>query len=281
MKQYLDLLKDIKDNGLEKTDRTGVGTYSLFGRQIRCNLQEGFPLITTKKMFTKGIIVELLWFLRGDTNIKFLHDHNVHIWDEWADENGDLGPVYGKQWRNWTNMVKKGGWVDEYYENEPIDQINNLIKDLRNNPFSRRLIVSAWNPIDIPNMSLPPCHCLFQFNVRPDKNGKPEFLDCQLYQRSCDVFLGVPFNIASYALLTMMIANVVGMKPGDFVHTFGDVHIYKNHLEQVNEQLSRDPHPLPTMCINEQVKEIDQYVLEDFVLENYTYHPKIDAPIAI
>lgn len=287
MKQYLDLLKDIKDNGIEKTDRTGVGTYSLFGKQIRFNLQEGFPLITTKKMFTKGIIVELLWFLRGDTNIQFLHDHNVHIWDEWADKNGELGPVYGYQWRSWPNMVKKGGhpgnaeWLDEYWENEPIDQIRGLIHDLKNNPFSRRHIVTAWNPSNIESMALPPCHCLFQFNVRPSENGTPEYLDCQLYQRSCDVFLGVPFNIASYALFTMMVANVVGMKPGDFIHTFGDVHIYKNHLNQVNEQLSREPYPLPKMVINKNANNIFEYCLEDFTMENYMCHSKISAPIAI
>lgn len=277
MQQYLDLLRDIKDNGIEKTDRTGVGTYSLFGRQIRCDLSKGFPLLTTKKMFTKGVIVELLWFLKGETNVKFLHEHNVHIWDEWADQNGDLGPVYGKQWRNWV----AGGTLLPHGKPESIDQISNLINDLKTNPFSRRHIISAWNPADIPKMALAPCHCLVQFNVRPDKDGNPKFLDCQLYQRSCDVFLGVPFNIASYALLTMMIANVVEMEPGDFVHTFGDVHIYKNHVDQVEEQLGRETYPLPTMTVNPEVNDIFGYTLDDFSLTNYKCHPKIEAPIAI
>jgi len=284
---YLELLHYVRHNGVEKEDRTGVGTISQFGAQLRYDLQEGFPLLTTKKMFTRGIIHELLWFLKGETNIQYLLDNDVHIWDEWADENGDLGPIYGHQWRSWPNYVRKGGcigntdWIEEYHENEPIDQIKDLIENLKKDPFSRRHIVSAWNPADIPDMALAPCHCLFQFNVRPDKNGDPEFLDCQLYQRSCDIFLGVPFNIASYALFTMMIAQVVGLKAGHFIHTFGDVHVYKNHLDQVDEQLRRDPFPSPRMMINPDVKNIDDFTIGDFKVAGYRCHPKIDAPIAV
>lgn len=264
MKQYLDLLREIRDNGVVKTDRTGVGTKSIFGHQMRFNLQDGFPLLTTKKVFLKGIIYELLWFLKGDTNIKFLTDHNVHIWDEWADENGDLGYVYGKQWRSW-----------ETTDGRVIDQISQVVDLIKNHPDSRRILVTAWNPADIDKMALPPCHCLFQFYVADGK------LSCQLYQRSADTFLGVPFNIASYALLTMMLAQVCGLEPGEFIHTTGDTHIYLNHLDQVNEQLSREPRPLPKMIINPDVKSIFDFKYEDFQLEGYDPWPAIKAPVAV
>ena len=264
MKQYLDLLREIRDNGMTKTDRTGVGTKSIFGHQMRFNLQDGFPLLTTKKVFLKGIIYELLWFLKGDTNIKFLTDHNVHIWDEWADENGDLGYVYGKQWRSW-----------EATDGRVIDQISQVVDLIKNHPNSRRILVTAWNPAEIDKMALPPCHCLFQFYVADGK------LSCQLYQRSADTFLGVPFNIASYALLTMMLAQVCGLEPGEFIHTTGDTHIYLNHLDQVNEQLSREPRPLPKMIINPDVKSIFDFKYEDFKLEGYDPYPAIKAPVAV
>ena len=264
MQQYLDLLKHILETGSTKTDRTGTGTTSYFGYQMRFNLQEGFPLVTTKKVHMKSIIYELLWFLKGETNIKYLKDHNVKIWDEWADENGELGPVYGKQWRSWEG---KDGVV--------IDQVSDAIKQIKNNPDSRRIIVSAWNVADLPKMALMPCHTIFQFYVADGK------LSCQLYQRSADVFLGVPFNIASYALLTLMIAQVCDLEPGDFVHTFGDVHIYSNHIEQVNLQLSRTPYALPTMKLNPSVKNIFDFTFEDFTLENYQSHPAIKAPVAV
>ena len=264
MKQYLDLLREIRDNGVTKTDRTGVGTKSIFGHQMRFNLQDGFPLLTTKKVFLKGIIYELLWFLKGDTNIKFLTDHNVHIWDEWADENGDLGYVYGKQWRSW-----------EATDGRVIDQISQVVDLIKNHPNSRRILVTAWNPAEIDKMALPPCHCLFQFYVADGK------LSCQLYQRSADTFLGVPFNIASYALLTMMLAQVCGLEPGEFIHTTGDTHIYLNHLNQVNEQLSREPRPLPKMIINPDVKSIFDFKYEDFKLEGYDPYPAIKAPVAV
>lgn len=264
MKQYLDLLREIRDNGVTKTDRTGVGTKSIFGHQMRFNLQDGFPLLTTKKVFLKGIIYELLWFLKGDTNIKFLTDHNVHIWDEWADENGDLGYVYGKQWRSW-----------EATDGRVIDQISQVVDLIKNHPDSRRILVTAWNPAEIDKMALPPCHCLFQFYVADGK------LSCQLYQRSADTFLGVPFNIASYSLLTMMLAQVCGLEPGEFIHTTGDTHIYLNHLEQVNEQLSREPRPLPKMIINPDVKSIFDFKYEDFKLEGYDPYPAIKAPVAV
>lgn len=264
MKQYLDLLREIRDNGVIKTDRTGVGTKSIFGHQMRFNLQDGFPLLTTKKVFLKGIIYELLWFLKGDTNIKFLTDHNVHIWDEWADENGDLGYVYGKQWRSW-----------EATDGRVIDQISQVVDLIKNHPNSRRILVTAWNPAEIDKMALPPCHCLFQFYVADGK------LSCQLYQRSADTFLGVPFNIASYALLTMMLAQVCGLEPGEFIHTTGDTHIYLNHLDQVNEQLSREPRPLPKMIINPDVKSIFDFKYEDFKLEGYDPYPAIKAPVAV
>ncbi len=264
MKQYLDLMRTILDEGHYKADRTGTGTYSIFGYQMRFDLQKGFPLLTTKKLHLRSIIYELLWFLRGDTNIQYLHDHNVTIWDEWADEHGDLGPVYGKQWRSW-----------EAPDGRVIDQITSLIEQLKRNPDSRRLIVSAWNPADVDQMALPPCHTMFQFYANDGQ------LSCQLYQRSADVFLGVPFNIASYALLTMMVAQVCGLKAKDFVHTFGDAHIYSNHVEQAKLQLSRDPRPLPQMRINPEVKDIFDFQYEDFTLENYDPHPHIKAEVAV
>ena len=264
MKQYLDLMRTILDEGHYKADRTGTGTYSIFGYQMRFDLQKGFPLLTTKKLHLRSIIYELLWFLRGDTNIQYLHDHNVTIWDEWADENGDLGPVYGKQWRSW-----------EAPDGRVIDQITNLIEQIKRNPDSRRLMVSAWNPADVDQMALPPCHTMFQFYV---SNGE---LSCQLYQRSADVFLGVPFNIASYALLTMMVAQVCGLKAKDFVHTFGDAHIYSNHVEQAKLQLSRAPRPLPQMRINPAVNSIFDFQYEDFTLENYDPHPHIKAEVSV
>ncbi|MGB0166470.1 MAG: thymidylate synthase [Luteibaculum sp.] len=264
MEQYHKLLEHILETGVDKSDRTGTGTRSVFGYQMRFNLQEGFPLVTTKKLHLRSIIHELLWFLQGDTNIKYLKDNGVSIWDEWADENGNLGPVYGHQWRSWPNP--NGG---------SIDQISNLVKGLKNNPNSRRHIVSAWNVPDIENMALPPCHCLFQFYVA---NGK---LSCQLYQRSADVFLGVPFNIASYALLTQMLAQVCDLEMGDFVHTFGDAHLYSNHFEQAQLQLSRSYFPLPEMKINPEVKDIFSFQFEDFELLNYQSHPHIKAPVAV
>ncbi|MEM7098960.1 MAG: thymidylate synthase [Pseudomonadota bacterium] len=264
MKQYLDLMRHVRDNGTFKSDRTGTGTYSVFGHQMRFDLSEGFPLVTTKKMFLKGIIHELLWFLSGSTNIKYLTDHNVHIWDEWADEHGELGPVYGSQWRSWPGP-----------DGATIDQISRVVHDIKHNPDSRRHIVSAWNVAEVDNMALPPCHSLFQFYVADNK------LSCQLYQRSADIFLGVPFNIASYALLTMMIAQVAELEVGDFVHTFGDAHIYANHLEQVDKQLDRVPQPMPQMELNPEVKDIFGFTYEDFKLLNYVSHDAIKAPIAV
>ena len=264
MKQYLQLLQHVKDNGIIKTDRTGTGTKSVFGYQMRFDLSEGFPCVTTKKLHLKSIIHELLWFLKGDTNIKYLNDNVVRIWNEWADENGDLGHVYGYQWRSWQTA-----------NGESIDQITKLIHDLKNNPDSRRHIVSAWNVADIDNMALPPCHTFFQFYVADNK------LSCQLYQRSADLFLGVPFNIASYALLTLMVAQVCGYKPGDFVHTFGDAHIYLNHMEQIELQLSREPRALPTMKINPEVNDIFSFKYEDFELVNYDPHPHIKGVVSV
>ena len=264
MQQYLDLVKHIIDTGTDKNDRTGTGTRSVFGYQMRFNLEDEFPLITTKKCHLKSIIYELLWFLQGDTNINYLKEHNVKIWDEWADENGDLGPVYGKQWRSWQGA-----------DGVEVDQVKELIHTIKTNPDSRRMIISAWNVAELPKMKLMPCHCLFQFYVA---NGK---LSCQLYQRSADVFLGVPFNIASYALLTMMIAQVCELQPGEFVHSFGDVHLYNNHFEQANLQLTRTPFPLPQMKINTAVKDIFNFKFEDFELLNYESHPAIKAPVAV
>lgn len=264
MKQYLDLINHVLNNGVKKQDRTGTGTISVFGYQTRFNLSEGFPLVTTKKLHLRSIIHELLWFLKGDTNIQYLKENNVSIWDEWADENGDLGPVYGFQWRSWPTP-----------DGRHIDQITQVIDQIKKSPDSRRLIVSAWNVAEIDRMALPPCHAFFQFYVADGK------LSCQLYQRSADVFLGVPFNIASYALLTLMVAQVTGYKPGDFIHTFGDTHLYLNHLEQANLQVSRDPKPLPTMRLNPSVKSILDFKFEDFTLENYDPHPHIKAPVAI
>lgn len=264
MRQYLDYLRHIKAHGTKKEDRTGTGTISVFGYQMRFDLAEGFPLLTTKKVFTKGIIHELLWFIAGDTNIKYLQDNGVSIWDEWADENGDLGPVYGYQWRNWP--ARDGG---------KIDQLVKLIDTIKKNPDSRRLMVTAWNPADVDKMALPPCHALFQFYVADGK------LSCQLYQRSCDSFLGVPFNIASYALLTEMIAHVTGLKPGEFVWTGGDCHIYNNHFDQVDLQLSRDPRPLPKLVIKREVDSIFDFKFGDFEIKDYDPHPGIKAPIAV
>jgi len=279
MQQYLQLLQHILDNGIEKSDRTGTGTISYFGYQMRFDLQKGFPLVTTKKLHLKSIIYELLWFLKGETNIAYLNEHGVTIWDEWADENGELGPVYGKQWRSWS--AGPGG---EGADGKIIDQISDVIKQIKTNPDSRRLIVSAWNVADLPKMALMPCHVLFQFYITPPPpegaGGRPK-LSCQLYQRSADVFLGVPFNIASYALLTMMIAQVCGLEPGEFIHTFGDAHIYSNHMEQVKLQLSRTPYPPPTMKLNPSVKNIFDFKFEDFALGNYQCHPAIKAPIAV
>ncbi len=277
MKQYLDLMRYVKEQGVYKSDRTGTGTYSVFGYQMRFDLQQGFPLVTTKKCHLRSIIHELLWFLKGDTNIGYLKDNSVSIWDEWATPEGDLGPVYGKQWRSWEGA-----------NGETVDQISDLIAEIKKNPDSRRLVISAWNPSVLPDVSvspkenaangkqaLPPCHCLFQFYVL---NGR---LSCQLYQRSADIFLGVPFNIASYAVLTMMIAQVCDLELGDFVHTFGDAHLYSNHMEQVDEQLSREPLPLPTMKLNPEVKDLFEFKFEDFTLENYQFHPHIKAPVAV
>ncbi|MDE2464835.1 MAG: thymidylate synthase [Alphaproteobacteria bacterium] len=264
MQQYLDLMKRALTEGVEKRDRTGTGTRSIFGHQMRFDLAAGFPLVTTKKLFTKAIIVELLWFLRGDTNVGFLHAHNVTIWDEWADASGELGPVYGHQWRSWPDG--KGGHIDQIVE---------LVQAIKTNPDSRRLIVTAWNPADISQMALPPCHCLFQFYVAEGR------LSCQLYQRSADIFLGVPFNIASYALLTLMLAQVCGLKPGEFIHSLGDAHLYLNHLDQAREQLARTPYPLPTMRINPEVMDLFAFRLEDFELVNYRAHPHIKAEVAV
>ena len=271
MQQYLQLLNHIINTGNDKSDRTGTGTRSVFGYQLRFNLSEGFPLVTTKKAHLKSIIHELLWFLKGETNIAYLKENNVKIWDEWADANGDLGPVYGKQWRSWQGA-----------DGVEVDQIKDLIHQLKTNPDSRRLIVSAWNVADLPKMNLMPCHCLFQFYTAPSKTvGGKRTLSCQLYQRSADVFLGVPFNIASYALFTMMVAQVCDMLPGEFIHSFGDVHLYNNHFEQANLQLSRAPFPLPQVKINEAVKDIFEFKFEDFELENYQSHPAIKAPVAV
>ncbi len=264
MKQYHDLLKHILDNGTEKSDRTGTGTKAVFGYQTRFNLAEGFPMVTTKKLHLKSIVYELLWFLMGDTNVAYLNQHGVSIWNEWANTEGELGPVYGKQWRSWEGA-----------NGETVDQITWLINEIKRNPDSRRLVVSAWNPVDLPQMALSPCHCLFQFYVADGK------LSCQLYQRSADSFLGVPFNIASYALLTMMVAQVCDLELGDFIHTFGDLHLYNNHIEQAQLQLSREPHPLPTMKINPSVKNIFDFKFDDFTLENYHPHPHIKAAVAV
>ncbi len=264
MRVYLDLLQRILDEGIDKEDRTGTGTRSVFGHQMRFDLGAGFPLLTTKKLHLKSIIVELLWFLRGDTNVAFLHEHGVSIWDEWADKTGDLGPVYGRQWRSWA--TPDGG---------RIDQIQWVLEEIRRNPDSRRLVVTAWNPSDIGDMALPPCHCLFQFYVVKGR------LSCQLYQRSADVFLGVPFNIASYALLTMMMAQVSGLEPGDFIHTFGDVHLYRNHFEQAHEQLSRTPRALPVMTLNPKASSLFDFTYDDFTLSDYDPHPHIKAAVAV
>ena len=264
MRQYLDLMERVLAEGVEKRDRTGVGTRSIFGHQLRFDLNRGFPLVTTKKLHVKSIIYELLWFLRGDTNVKYLDDHGVTIWDEWADENGDLGPVYGRQWRAWPTA-----------DGRSIDQIANVVSEIRRNPDSRRLIVTAWNPGENERMALSPCHCLFQFYVADGA------LSCQLYQRSADVFLGVPFNIASYALLTLMMAQVTGLRPGAFIHSFGDTHLYLNHLEQARLQLTRSPRPLPTLKINPAVKDLFAFHYEDFALEGYEPHPHIKAAVAV
>jgi thymidylate synthase len=264
MQAYLDLVKHILENGTDKTDRTGTGTRSVFGYQMRFDLNEGFPMVTTKKLHLRSIIHELLWFLKGETNVKYLKENGVSIWDEWADENGELGPVYGKQWRSWTGA-----------DGKTHDQIVDLIQQIKKSPDSRRLIVSAWNVAELPKMALMPCHTLFQFYVADGK------LSCQLYQRSADVFLGVPFNIASYALLTMMVAQVCDLQLGDFVHTFGDVHLYNNHFEQAQLQLTRTPYPLPKMKINPDVKDIFGFTFEDFTLEGYQSHPAIKAPVAV
>ena len=264
MKQYLDLVRHVMEHGVDKEDRTGTGTRSVFGYQLRCDLADGFPLLTTKKVHLKSIIYELLWFLRGDTNVRWLQEHGVRIWNEWADENGDLGPVYGSQWRAWPDG--NGG---------TIDQIAQVIDQIKTTPDSRRIMVSAWNVAEVPTMKLPPCHSLFQFYVA---NGK---LSLQLYQRSADLFLGVPFNIASYALLLMMVAHVTGLEPGEFVHTFGDAHIYRNHFDQIREQLSREPRPLPRMVLNPEVKSIDDYKYEDFTLEGYDPWPAIKGEVSV
>jgi thymidylate synthase len=264
MDQYLDLMRRVRTEGVRKTDRTGTGTLSIFGHQMRFNLADGFPLVTTKKLHVKSIIHELIWFLRGETNIGYLKANGVTIWDEWADENGDLGPIYGKQWRSWAAP-----------DGRTIDQIAEAVETIKTNPDSRRIIVSAWNPADLPQMALAPCHCLFQFYVAEGR------LSCQLYQRSADVFLGVPFNIASYALLTMMMAQVTGLQPGEFIHTFGDAHLYLNHLEQADLQLSRTPRPLPQMRLNPGVKNIFDFRYEDFELVGYDPHPHIKAPVAV
>lgn len=264
MKQYLDLMRHVRDDGARKGDRTGTGTLSVFGHQMRFDLSEGFPLVTTKRLHLKSIIYELLWFLKGDTNITYLKDNGVRIWDEWADENGDLGPVYGHQWRSWPTP-----------DGRKVDQIAAVVDSLKNSPNSRRHIVCAWNVADVDNMALPPCHCLFQFYVADGR------LSCQLYQRSADIFLGVPFNIASYALLTHMMAHVTGLRPGEFIHTFGDAHLYLNHLEQADEQLTREPCALPRLVIKRDVNEIDAFEYDDFEIVGYETHPHIAAPVAV
>ncbi len=264
MKQYLDLMAMVLETGARKTDRTGTGTVSVFGHQMRFDLQAGFPLLTTKKLHLRSIIYELLWFIRGETNIKYLHDHKVSIWDEWADANGDLGPVYGAQWRSWPMR-----------DGSTLDQLGQVVSRIKSSPDSRRLMVTAWNPADVDKMALPPCHCLFQFYV---VDGK---LSCQLYQRSADIFLGVPFNIASYALLTHMVAHVTGLQVGDFVHTLGDAHLYLNHFEQAKLQLARKPHPLPQLKFKRQVKTLEDFVFEDFEILNYAPEPGISAPVAV
>ncbi len=264
MRQYLDLMRYVREKGVRKEDRTGTGTLSVFGYQMRFDLAEGFPVVTTKKLHLRSIIHELLWFLRGETNIRYLHENGVTIWDEWADEDGELGPVYGSQWRSWPTV-----------EGDRIDQIGQLVQQIRANPDSRRLIVSAWNPADIERMALPPCHVLFQFYVA---NGR---LSCQLYQRSADIFLGVPFNIASYSLLLLMVAQVTGLEPGEFIHTFGDAHLYSNHLEQAELQLARTPYPLPTMKLNPRVESLFDFTFEDFELVDYRFHPHIKAEVAV
>ncbi|MSS45934.1 thymidylate synthase [Cutibacterium sp. WCA-380-WT-3A] len=270
MQIYLDLLRRILDEGVRRKDRTGTGTVSVFGHQMVFDLREGFPLVTTKKIYTRSVFGELLWFLRGDTNVGWLHDNNIHIWDEWADENGDLGPVYGHQWRSWPDG--DGGTVD---------QIANVIEQIRTNPWSRRHIVSAWNVAEIDEMALPPCHALFQFYVTPDDRGTPTWLSCQLYQRSGDTFLGVPFNIASYALLTHLVASVTGLQPLRFIHTLGDAHLYLNHLDQVHEQLKREPRRLPTLTVNPDIRDIDGFELSDITLTGYDPYPALPAPISV
>ena len=264
MQQYLDLMRHVREHGHRKEDRTGTGTLSVFGHQIRFDLSDTFPIVTTKRVFWKGVVHELLWFLEGSTNVRYLQDHDVHIWDEWADENGELGPVYGSQWRSWPTP-----------DGDSIDQISAVIGQIKRNPDSRRLIVSAWNVAEVGNMALPPCHTMFQFYVADGR------LSCQLYQRSADIFLGVPFNIASYALLTRMVAQVTGLEPGEFIHTFGDAHLYLNHLEQADKQLSREPKPLPVLRLNPDVSDIFEFHYEDLMLENYRYHAGIRAPIAV
>lgn len=264
MQQYLDLMRHVRENGHERSDRTGTGTLSVFGHQMRFDLSDGFPLVTTKKIHTKSVIHELLWFLKGDTNIAYLNDNGVSIWNEWADADGDLGPVYGHQWRSWPTP-----------DGQKVDQITNLLEQIMTRPDSRRLIVSAWNVADVDSMALPPCHCLFQFYVADGK------LSCQLYQRSADIFLGVPFNIASYALLTMMIAQVTGLEAGEFIHTFGDAHLYLNHLEQADAQLAREPYPLPQMTLNPDVTGLFGFTYEDFNLDGYRFHPHIPAKVAV
>ncbi|MCS6908181.1 MAG: thymidylate synthase [Anaerolineales bacterium] len=264
MRVYLDLLEYILQKGVRREDRTGVGTLSVFGYQLRFNLEEGFPILTTKKIHLKSVIYELLWFLRGDTNVRYLQEHGVRIWDEWADENGDLGPIYGAQWRSWRSA-----------DGRTIDQIAQVVEEIKRNPFSRRLVVSAWNVGELEKMALPPCHCLFQFYVAEGK------LSCQLYQRSADVFLGVPFNISSYALLTLMVAQVTGLRPGELIHTFGDVHLYLNHIEQAKLQLTRTPFPLPQMRLNPEVRDLFSFKYEDFELINYRHHPPIPAEVAV
>ena len=264
MQQYLDLLARVLEEGVDRGDRTGTGTRAVFGHQMRFDLSAGFPLLTTKKLHTRSIFHELLWFIKGDTNIRYLQEHGVSIWDEWADENGDLGPVYGKQWRRWESP-----------DGTEIDQLADLVAAIRATPESRRLMLSAWNPADLPNMALPPCHCLFQFFVAEGR------LSCQLYQRSADIFLGVPFNIASYALLTMMIAQVTGLEPGEFIHTFGDAHLYLNHLEQADAQLERAPYPLPRMTLNPEIDNLFAFEFEDFTLDGYRFHPHIPAKVAV
>ena len=269
MQQYLDLLEHVMENGTDRMDRTGTGTRGVFGHQMRFNLADGFPMVTTKKLHKKSIVHELIWFLAGDTNIKYLQDNKVRIWDEWADANGDLGPVYGKQWRRWEGP-----------DGAVIDQVDKVVEAIKTNPYSRRHIVSAWNPADVDDMALPPCHCLFQFHVAPQETGKAK-LSCQLYQRSADIFLGVPFNIASYALLVHMMAQVCDLEVGDFVHTFGDAHIYSNHFEQVREQLTRTPFPLPRLKLNKDVKSLYDFTYEDVKIFGYEAHPHIKGEVAV